>query len=281
MKPIIFVKFFILVFFCHTLFANAYASEVKVISNVKYGPNQYQEFDVYIPKKSKSKKVLPAIVMVHGGGWTDGDKANKVVFQNKVNHWLPKGFVFVSVNYRISNSPNPQLQQSDVGAALEFIQKNSGSYSIDRSQMVLMGHSAGGHLVALFMANQSNLSLKQISGIKGVIIIDSGAMNVVESMNDNPPSKLRKVFGSDPEFWKLNSPFHQLKSKVPPFLFVCGSSRQKVCSSKESLRQKMIGFGGEAQIERFPLSHRELNEGLGRHPRYTKLVDDFIARVLQ
>ena len=61
------------------------------------------------------RKQAPILVMVHGGAWKLGDKGNTGVVANKVLHWLPRGYIVVSLNYRLSRPPSPLEQAEDVG----------------------------------------------------------------------------------------------------------------------------------------------------------------------
>ena len=64
--------------------------------NVAYGSDPLQKFDVYMP--ATLPKNAPVIVMVHGGGWYQGDKTDTPVVTNKVQKWVPTGVIFISVN---------------------------------------------------------------------------------------------------------------------------------------------------------------------------------------
>ena len=78
------------------------ATPDKVLRNVPYGPDKPQAMDVYLPP---APNAAPIILMVHGGAWRFGDKRHPPVFENKVARWVPKGFIFVSVNYPMVPPP--------------------------------------------------------------------------------------------------------------------------------------------------------------------------------
>src|ERR1700733_11009633 len=71
------------------------AQEVK--RDIPYGgpAHTLQALDVYSPKGAKN---LPVVVFVHGGGWEHGDKKEVHLKPQALNE---KGFVFVSINYRL------------------------------------------------------------------------------------------------------------------------------------------------------------------------------------
>jgi arylformamidase len=121
-----------------------------VESDVAYGDDALQKFDVYYGAAFRG---APVILMVHGGGWARGDKTNAKVVTNKVAHCVPAGYVFISVNYRLLPEADPVQQAVDVAHALAFAQRNAARWGGDPTRFVLMGHSAGAHLVALLASD--------------------------------------------------------------------------------------------------------------------------------
>ncbi len=80
--------------------------------------------------------------MVHGGGWRVGDKAIGRVVQEKVNRWVPKGFILISANYRMLPA-SVSVQASDVQAALVAAQQRAGTWGGDPGRFILMGRPQG------------------------------------------------------------------------------------------------------------------------------------------
>ena len=80
-----------------------------------YGNSKKQTPDVYLPDAPKN---APIIIMVHGGAWSIGDKGSSKVVTNKVNRWVSKGAIFVSVNYRLLPEADPLKQAKDVASAI-------------------------------------------------------------------------------------------------------------------------------------------------------------------
>src|SRR3989440_9153835 len=96
--------------------------------------------DVYRPAKKGQNR--PAVVVVHGGGWTQGDKA---LFAQQSNQLAQRGFVAFSVNYRLAPAhPYPAAVQ-DVEAAVAWVRKHAKAYGVDPTRIGALGGSAGGH----------------------------------------------------------------------------------------------------------------------------------------
>lgn len=76
----------------------------RALRDVSYGSDPRQRFDVYLPAQPRN---APIILVVHGGGWANGNKDNPGVVENKAAHWLPQGYVLVSTNYRMRPDAAP------------------------------------------------------------------------------------------------------------------------------------------------------------------------------
>ncbi|WP_366519974.1 alpha/beta hydrolase [Sulfuricurvum sp.] len=94
----------------------------KKLTDISYGSDKKQRLDVYLPSYSKN---APVIVMVHGGAWKTGDKKSDNVVQNKMNRWVSKGAIFVSLNYRLIPNASPTQQAEDVATALAYVQTHA------------------------------------------------------------------------------------------------------------------------------------------------------------
>lgn len=256
----------------------AQSTEVNVIRDVPYGADQQQRLDVYRPKDADN---APVIFMVHGGAWRIGDKASGGVVRNKVSHWVSKGFVFISVNYRLVPDAAPLQQAKDVESALRFSQKQARKWGGSPDRFILMGHSAGAHLVSL-IASRGQQELG--GGVKpwlGVVAIDSAAYDIVEIMTSRrPPRFYKKAFGTHQAYWKVASPIYALSGKRAPFLAICSTQRKDApCVQAEKYVQKSRRFGTEAKLLKVDLSHRATNVDLGKGNSYTRSVDRFLMQL--
>ncbi len=253
---------------------NSYAlpANIETRLDVAYGESEDQALDVYYP--SVKTRNAPVIFMVHGGAWRVGDKASKSVVKNKVAHWVPKGFIFVSVNYRMLPNTRPVKQAEDIEKALEFAQRNALRWGGAPEKFILMGHSAGAHLVALVSARNDPAQTPWL----GTVALDSAAYDVVKIMSSPSPARFyKKAFGKHIEYWKMASPILKLEAKTPPFLAICSTKRKDdSCSQGGNFVKKANSLGSRAQLMRVPLSHRKVNVDLGLNNCYTQGVDDFL-----
>ena len=166
------------------------------IRNVAYGPDPAQRFDVYLPARAAN---APVVFYVHGGGWANGDKTNPGL-ADKLAHWLPKGYAVVSSNYRMLPEAMPQEQARDIARAVASVQRRAGEWQLDRARIVLMGHSAGAHLVALLGADPRMLAQAGATPPRGIVSLDSGALDVPALMGKRRVPKLyQEAFGAEAE----------------------------------------------------------------------------------
>lgn len=249
----------------------------RLEQDIAYGDDPAQRYDVYIPARVDPRK--PVIFMVHGGAWMVGDKAASKVVANKVARWLPQGHLFISTNYRLLPKAGPLEQARDVRRALAHAQSRVGQWGGDASRFLLMGHSAGAHLVSL-VSSTPELALQQ--GIRpwlGTVSLDSASMNVVSTMEDKHYRFYDKVFGADRQFWRDASPWHQLVRSPAPFMLVCSTRRDDACPQAQAFADKVRSLGSRASVLRLPLKHGDINGDLGEAGDFTQQVESFIASV--
>ncbi|HRN54050.1 MAG TPA: alpha/beta hydrolase [Gemmatimonadaceae bacterium] len=88
----------------------------------------------------------PAVLLLHGGGWTDGDPS---WVHPAAAAFAVGGFEAFAVQYRLSDSATTPLEAiADVCTALRWTRLQADSLGIDAERVAVYGVSAGGHLAA-------------------------------------------------------------------------------------------------------------------------------------
>ncbi len=249
-------------------------ADVKVLRDVAYGPAELQTMDVYLPPQPTA---APIILMVHGGAWRIGDKRHPPVFENKVARWVPKGFIVVSVNYPMVPESDPVEQAGDIARAIAAAQKAAAGWGGDPKRIILMGHSAGAHLISLLNADPGLAAKQGAAPWLGAVSLDSGALDVPAIMEHRHPRLFDEAFGADPALWQASSPQHHLTKGAKPWLGVCSSNRRASCTTNEIFAAKARVLGARAETLGEPLTHSEINEQLGLPGAYTDAVEAFMA----
>ncbi|WP_394698891.1 alpha/beta hydrolase [uncultured Tolumonas sp.] len=260
--------------------SNSLPAGVRVIRNLAYGTDAKQRLDVYLPTHPLTS--APVIFMVHGGAWRTGDKAMSNVVDNKIARWVPEGIVFISINYRLLPQADPLLQAQDVATALAYAQKNATRWGADAHQFVLMGHSAGAHLVSLLAADPTLATRRSAQSWLGTVSLDSAAYDIPRIMAAKHYRFYDKAFGSDPAYWQAASPSQQLKAQQTAFLAICSTQRpDKPCDQAGDFVAQAKSLQIAASLQPEPLTHKEINKQLGLNNAYTQQVETFLAGLSQ
>lgn len=246
-------------------------------AGLPYDPDPAQRIDAYRPAQARQ---TPVLVMVHGGGWMYGDKAAASVVDAKIDHWVrERGFVFVSVGYRLVPQVTVLQQAEDIARALALVQAQAGAWGADPRQVVLMGHSAGAHLVALLSAAPDLARAQGARSWRATIALDSAALDTAALMQRRHLPLYDRAFGPDPALWTQVSPTARLSPGGPPMLLVCSAPRRDdACGQSQRFAQAVRAVGGNAEVLPLQLDHGQINAELGLPGTYTEAVDRFIDR---
>ena len=141
-------KAFMSLFFVLSLFASAQTNQhsIKVTENIAYrtdvGPNTVLDMaqPLFGPQTDR-----PAILIIHGGGWSAGSK-NDMVYRTLMIDYAMKGYVVCNMNYRLIQEALPPACIEDVRCAVRWMKANAKAIGIDSNRIGTYGHSAGGHL---------------------------------------------------------------------------------------------------------------------------------------
>src|SRR5471030_2395466 len=130
--------------------------------------------DVYAPTEGKG---LPVVVWIHGGGWQTGDKKE---VHNKPQGFADKGFVFVSINYRLLPTVTIKQMAEDVAKAIRWVHDHAKDYGGDPNTIIVAGHSAGAQLAALVCTDDSYLKVEGLpmAIIKACVPVDGDTYDV-------------------------------------------------------------------------------------------------------
>ena len=253
---------------------------------ISYGSDALQNLDVWRAKDAKGP--APLVVFVHGGGWKRGSKDN-ATGRYKPVHYPGEGYAFASINYRLVPDATVESQAADVAGAVKAIVDRAGALGIDRHRIVLMGHSAGAHLVALVGTDERYLKGAGLSfaDVAGVIPIDGAAYDVPAQTKDGPPimqATYKQAFGTDPVRQKALSPTLQAAAPNAPQFLLLYVQRPDGVRQAKALAAALEAAGSGVEHGSFSgeglQGHAEINRRLG-DPSYapTETVDAWLKRV--
>ena len=207
---------------------------VKAELDITYGktPEQELKLDVYRPKSGGDK--LPACVLVHGGGWTGG---NKEKFRPLAIALAEKGYVVANIEYRLAPAAKYPAGVQDCSLAVRWVRANAARFGLDPNRIGAWGGSAGGHLVGLLAAAPTHptfltAELKDVSAAVQATCIMAGPTDLanekfVEALRrakdkSNSFQWLGKLYDDAPELYREASPITHFTKQTGPVLFLTG-----------------------------------------------------------
>ena len=220
-----------------------------VRADVAYGADPKQRLDVYSPKDAKQAAV---VIFVHGGEWAKGDKSE---VSYKPKFLGEHGIVFVSINYRLSPPAKHPEHVSDVAAAVRWVTDHAAEVGGDPGKIVLMGHSAGCHLVTLAALDPRYLAQVKLrpTALRGVVAWSGGAYDLVEKVKAGGAYEkyIRQSFGESESAWREASPMAHVNdaAALPAFLFVSVEKGNASHQAAERLAGLIRARQGRAQSE--------------------------------
>jgi acetyl esterase/lipase len=121
-------------------------AQPKVTPNLDYGADNddHTQLDVVEPADGKTNR--PAVVVIHGGGWTGGSRVETLPDAMAL---AQHGFVAFSIDYRLDVTPRWPTELEDVQRAVRWVQDNAATYGVDPGNVGILGSSAGGNLAML------------------------------------------------------------------------------------------------------------------------------------
>lgn len=249
-----------------------------------YGADPKQRLDLVKPENVAR---APVLLFVHGGGWSIGDKAHAAGSKAK---WANgKGWAFASANYRLVPQATVESQAADVASAIAWLRANAASQNLDPDRIVLMGHSAGAHLVALVGTDPQYLKAAGVpmGAMKGVVLLDGAGYDVAAQAA--APGNIVKpmyeaAFGTDPKRQAALSPTrHAAAPNVSRWLILPVERRQDSQAQSKGLADALNQAGASATVVAVSgESHGSLNKGLGEAGDFaTEQVERFLSEVSQ
>ncbi len=256
------------------------AKHSRVIADRAYGPDAKQRLDVYAPDGAKG---APVLIFVHGGEWTKGDKAD---VSYKPRFFNEHGIVFVSVNYRLAPSAKHPDHVSDVTAAVRWVHEHAGEFGGNPRKIVLMGHSAGCHLVTLAALDPRYLRQVKLqpTDLRGVVAWSGGMYDLADRVKGAGmyPKYIRQAFGEGEAAWRDASPAaHVGDARMPPLLFVSIQKGNASHKAAERMARAIRAAKGQAETRLLEgRTHFMANHLIGAPgDRTGEVLLDFIRRV--
>jgi acetyl esterase/lipase len=218
---------------------------IVVLYNLRYREGAVKDWvlDLAMPKDAGDKP-RPAIVVIHGGGWLEGDKSSFSTPRNRppgnVIDFAKLGFVAATINYRLSKEAPFPAALHDCKCAVRWLRANAKKYRIDGDRIGAWGNSAGGHLALMLAMMEKDAELEgdgpyreYSSGVQAVVS-DSGPIDLrYQYEHDQIRSAIEQFMHGPPTGSRVNdyeqaSPINHISRQAPPILLIYGVADTQV-----------------------------------------------------
>ncbi len=211
--------------------------------------------DIYQPAE-QSSALRPAVVLIHGGGWTSFDKST----MHTMGMFLARcGFVAFAVDYRLmhGNENIWPAQLDDVQRAVRWVRANAVKYGVDPDHIGAFGHSAGAQLAALLgmedTRDNSDAALAKYSSRVQAVVEVSGPSDFTTHRDADDDAFLTTFFGGDyaqhSKIWQDASPVFHVSKTVSPFLIMHGTQDADVpIAQSQELADKLKQAGAAVKF---------------------------------
>jgi acetyl esterase/lipase len=232
--------------------ATSLVTETKL--NVSYGADNQQVFDLYLPANRTESKTK-TLILVHGGGWTEGDKANMNYAVDIIKQYLPE-YAIANINYRLATSSKPAfpMQIDDIQSIISKLKNDN--YGISE-EFGFIGVSAGAHLSLLYsFAYDNNKNSKMVCSIVGPT-----NFNDINYIN-NPAwtafyfAISGQNYAGNENYFQQLSPLFRATSSAPPTLMLYGETDPLIpVTQGQDLHAKLNQLGVYNEFKLYPGGH--------------------------
>jgi alpha-L-fucosidase 2 len=201
--------------------------------------------DAYLPSAAAA---VAAVILVHGGCWSGGDKQNNVA--PLFSPIADAGFAWFSIDYRLAcDYTDLGNGAEDVRTAVRHVREQAAEYNIDPHRIALAGESAGAHLASLAALAGGD----RVSAV--VSLYSPNDLRRLMLKSRLVPADLRALAatGELDDFLTAFSPVRHVSPVAPPFLHIHGTKDHIVpYEQSELMHRALLAAGVESEIVTVP-----------------------------
>lgn len=204
---------------------------------------------------AKRGAAAPCVVLVHGGGWDGGSRAELSGF----NHWLAeRGVAVVAFDYRLAPAFPWPAQRDDLRAVLGWLRENAARLDVDAERVTLVGRSAGAQIAVATAYGERLPGVRAVVALYGVHDLEFvwSIRSATDSLNSD--KLMRQYLGGGPEgaraeLYRSGSGERLAHAGAPPTLIVHGALDEMVwCRHSERLAAALARVGAPHVFVRLP-----------------------------
>jgi acetyl esterase/lipase len=241
------------------LTAQAWAGGAKIEKDVAYLPEgRAEKADLYLPMNLAAGTKAPALLWIHGGGFTGGDKAQRRELNIGTN-FAERGYVVMSINYVLqakSGAPIWPQNLHDCKTAVRWLRANAARLHLDPDRIAVGGGSAGGHLASMVALTKPEDGLDP-QGPYGEFscAVQCGLdfYGPVELTTWHDSTMFGKTKAQDIEIYRKASPVTYARKDSPPMLILHGTADKTVdIKQSEALETALKKSGAVVEYVSIP-----------------------------
>ena len=207
-----------------------------------------QKADLYFPTATTAGQLRPAVVIIHGGGWSGGKRDAGRELNIGTNLAL-HGYVGMSIDYALATKTRATWPQNlyDCKTAVRWLRKNAEHLQIDPDRIGVIGGSAGGHLAAMVTLTTpaDGLDPKEPYGEYSCrVSCGVDLYGIADLPTYHAASMLGKTLAEAPELYRLASPVTYVRSNSPPLLIIHGTADTTVNVKQSELFADVLKKAG-------------------------------------
>ena len=226
----------------------------QTMTDVSYGTDAAQKMDLYLPA-GRSTDSTKLVIMVHGGAWSSGDKADFTGYVATLQQRI-SGCAVANINYRLATpiSNHFPVQENDMKAAVDYLVQKSGDYHVSK-KIILLGASSGAHMVLLQAYKNSNPPIKAVVDFFGPT--DMAAMYNMATPGSINQLGIQLLMNGAPTtnatLYQQSSPLNFVSAQSPPTIILHGDADTIVnISQSTALKAKLQSFGVVNEMDVYP-----------------------------
>ncbi len=274
------------------------AQQYTITKDIRYHPDtslsrSLTSLDIYRPFPEIIS--APVVIYIHGGGWTSGDKGE---VDKKASFFTSNGYIFVSINYRLSPFPfdtantlrlKYPVHEQDAAFAVSWVRKNISHFGGDSTKIGIIGHSAGAHIALLLGTKKTFLEGigTPLTAVRCICSLDIGGIDIPVWNTRTPGDRTVYInaFGND-EMTLINaSPARNIQAGlfIPPILHIHQNTPER--KDMAALFKERMSLQGylvtTASMD--TLDHNEISMLIGdsTQPVLNGLVKSFFCKYLK
>ena len=208
--------------------------------------------DLYRPAYAEG--ALPVVVMIHGGGWSTGDKRD---FPGLNDYLATRGYVVAAIGYRLLPEARFPAPQDDVAEAIRYLGGLAETHNLDPDRIALVGRSAGGQIALLAGYAASDPAIRGVVALYAPAAFRWGYANPAKPGVIDSSGVLDDYLGGPPAThgaqYDAAEPARFVSSETPPTLFIQGLRDEHVSPfHAEFVSARLLEAGVPHAIVRLP-----------------------------